>query len=69
MTSYRASKHYCIAKPTLHKGVYGKRDVKSDIMKRPTPYLVQLKMAENIKIMEKWEFGLSKKEGLTAIGQ
>lgn len=71
MTLYRASKYYEIPKPTLFKRVKGLRGVKSSSMGRPPaiPPEIERKMAEHIKTMEKWGFGLSKSEILLAIGQ
>lgn len=70
LSMYRASKTYKIPKATLFKHIKGLRGVKSKSFGRPTaiPYEEEKVIAENIKIMEKWGFGLSKKEVLETIG-
>src|SRR5258705_11092909 len=71
MTLYGASNFYEIPKPTLFERVKGLRGVKSASMGRPTAisHEIEARMAAHIKTMEKWGFGLSKKETLLAIGQ
>lgn len=71
VTLYRASKTYNIPKATLFKHVKGQRGVKSSTMGRPTtiPYEEERNIAESIKLMEKWGFGLSKKELLSLIAR
>lgn len=71
MTLYRASKLFEIPKATLFKHLKGQRGVKSRTYGRPTaiPYEEEKKMSEYIKLMEKWGFGLSKKEVLSLIGK
>ena len=62
MMLYGASKFYEIPKPTLFKRVKGLRGVKSAI-----PHEIEARIAAHIKTMEKWGFGLSKKETILAI--
>lgn len=71
MTIYRASKHYRIPQATLFKRIKGLRGVKSLTMGRSPaiPLEIEAKMAACIKTMERWGFGLSKKEILLSIGQ
>ncbi|KAF2880861.1 hypothetical protein ILUMI_25316 [Ignelater luminosus] len=71
MTLHRAAEHYGIPKSTFFKRVKALRGMKSSSVERPPaiPHDVEVKKAEQIKIMEKWRFGLSKKEILLAIGQ
>ncbi|XP_063226844.1 uncharacterized protein LOC134533298 [Bacillus rossius redtenbacheri] len=71
LTVYKAAKVYGIPKPTLYMHVHGRRGVKSKSMGRPTalPEEDERKIAEAVKIMEKWGFGLSKKEFLETIGR
>jgi hypothetical protein len=64
MTFYRAAKLYKTPKATLFKHVKGMRGVKSQMFGRPTalPFdEIRKKIAECLKLMEKWGFGLSKK--------
>jgi hypothetical protein len=64
-----AAKLYKIPKATLFKHVKGTRGVKNQTMGRPTalPFHEQKKIAECLKLMEKWCFGLSKKDVLETI--
>ncbi|XP_065085084.1 jerky protein homolog-like [Ochlerotatus camptorhynchus] len=70
-TLYSAAKYYKIPKTTLCNRVHGKRGVKSSTGGRPTalPLEVEARLATNIKTMEKWGFGLSKPEIVSAIEQ
>ena len=67
MTLYRAAKLYRIPEATLFKHLKGLRGVKSQTLGRPTavPFHEE---KECLKLMEKWGFGLSKKEVLETIG-
>lgn len=71
LTLYRASKTFKIPKTTLFKRVKGQRGIKSQTLGRPTaiPFDEEMKIAECLKSMEKWGFGLSKKELLLTIGE
>jgi hypothetical protein len=71
MTLYRAAKLYKIPKATLFKDVKGMRGVKSQTFGRPNalPFHEKKQIAECLKLMEKWGFGLSKKEVLETIGR
>ncbi|KAB0793820.1 hypothetical protein PPYR_13440 [Photinus pyralis] len=71
LTMYRAAKTYKIPKATIYKRVKGLRGVKSSSLGRAPalPHDVEEKIASGIKIMEKWGFGLSKKEVLETIGR
>lgn len=71
LTLYRAAKSFKIPKASLFKHVKGQRGVKSNTFGRPTAiqYDEEKKIAEGIKTMEKWGFGLSKKEVLHTIGR
>jgi hypothetical protein len=71
MTLYWAAKLYKITKATLFKHVKGLRGVKSQTLGRPTalPFHEEKKIAGCLKLMEKWGFGLSKKEVLETIGR
>ena len=71
MTLYRVAKLYKIPKATLFKHVKGIRGVKSETLVRPAavPFHEAKKIADCIKLMEKWGFGLSKKEVLETIGR
>lgn len=71
VTIYRASKLYKIPKATLYKHVKGQRGVKSKSLGRPTalPAEDEEKIAEGLRAMEKWGFGLSKREVLETIGR
>ena len=69
MTIYRAAKLYKIPKATLFKHVKGLRGVKSQMLGQPTalPFHEEKKIAECLKLMEIWVFGLSKKEVLETL--
>lgn len=71
MTLYRASQVYEIPKPTLFKRVKGQRGVKSSTFGRDTciPHAEEQTIANCLITMERWGFGLSKKELLEAIGR
>ena len=71
ITLYRAVKLYKIPKATLFKHVKGLRGVKSQTLGRQTalPFPEDKKIAGCRKLMEKWSFGLSKKEVLETIGR
>lgn len=67
----RASVVHKIPKSTLFKHVMGQRGIKSKTMGRQTalPPEIERNIANNIKTMEKWGFGLSKKEVLEIISR
>ena len=71
MTLADSARHYDIQKPTLFRHVNGLSGVKSNSRGRSIaiPFEVESKMAPNIKIMEKWGYGLSKKEIIFAMEQ
>lgn len=71
MTVYRASKIYSIPKATLFTHVKGTRGVKSKTQGRPTALSPETEkhIADGIKKMAQWGFGLSKKEMLELIGR
>ena len=64
LTVYRAAKEYGIPKITLYSRLKGKRGVKSQTLGRSTaiPPEHETKLASCLKVMEKWGFGLSRKE-------
>lgn len=70
LTTYRAAKLYNIPKATIYKHVKGQRGIKSKSLGRPTAlsFKDEKKIADGLKAMEKWGFGLSKKEVLETIG-
>jgi hypothetical protein len=70
MTLYRAAKRYKISKAALFKHVKGMRGVKRQTFGRPPalPFHEQKKL-QCLKLMEKWGFGLSRKEVLETIGR
>ncbi|KAF2888075.1 hypothetical protein ILUMI_18098 [Ignelater luminosus] len=55
VTLYRVAEHYGIPKATSFKRIHGLRGMKSSFMGRPPaiPHDVEVKMAEQIKIIEK----------------
>jgi hypothetical protein len=65
MTLYRAARLHKIPKATLFKHVKGMRGVKA---KRCVDQLLS-KIAVCLKLMEKWGFGLPRKEVLGSIGR
>ena len=69
MTLYRDAKLYKVPKATLFKHVRRLRGVKSQTLGRPTavPFHEEKKIADCLKLMEKWDFGFSKKEVLETI--
>lgn len=66
-----AAKRYGIPASTLNNHLKGRRGVKSSNLGREAaiPWEIEVKIAANIKTMEKWGFGLSKQETLLAIGE
>nr|XP_029709500.1 uncharacterized protein LOC109411362 [Aedes albopictus] len=71
MTLSDASRFYNVPKPTLYRRVNGLSGVKSCSRGRSIaiPFDVESRMASNIKVMEKWGYGLSKKEIISSMGQ
>lgn len=71
LTLFTAAKYYNIPRTTLWNRVKGKRGVKSSSGGRPTalPLEEEATLASHIKTMERWGFGLSKPEIVSAIGQ
>ncbi|XP_068083401.1 uncharacterized protein [Anabrus simplex] len=69
VTVYRASKQYGIPKITLYSHLKGKRGVKSKTLGRSTaiPEEHETRLASCLKIMEKWGFGLSRKEVINIV--
>jgi hypothetical protein len=64
MTLYRDAKLYKVPKATLFEHVKGLRGVKSQTLGRPTavPFHEEKKIADCLKLMEKWDFDFSKKK-------
>lgn len=71
LTLYRAAILYKIPKATLSTHVTGKRGIKSNTGGRAPalPHDVEQRIADSIKILEKWGMGLSKTEVLQLIGR
>lgn len=71
MTVYRASKHYKIPKNTIHDRIRGKSGKKSDSRGRNTvlSHENEKRLADGILTLEKYGFGLSRKEMLLLVGQ
>ncbi|KAI4472050.1 homeobox-like domain superfamily [Holotrichia oblita] len=71
MTIYRAHKMYGIPKTTLYYHVTGKRGSKSRTQGRPPaiPPKEEEKLGDCIKTMEKWGFGLSRREVIEVVSQ
>lgn len=71
MTLAESARYYGIPKTTLFRHVNGLSGVKSKSRGRSTaiPFEIESKMASSIKVMEKWGYGLSKKEIIFAIEQ
>lgn len=69
LTIYRASKTYNIPKNTLADHVKGRRGQKSNSYGRPTDIRLQEEtvLADGIRTMEKWGFGLSRREVLNVV--
>lgn len=69
MTLYRASKVYKIPIATLHDHLKGRRGQKSSSYGRPQdiPQHEEEKLANGLRTMEKWGFGLSRKEVLQTV--
>lgn len=70
-TVYRASKTYNIPYLTLYTNVKGTREAISKQNGRPTclSSTEETKLAEGLKTMEKWGFGLSRQEVLELVGK
>lgn len=70
-TVYRASKTYNIPYSTLYTNVKGTRGAISKRSGRPTclSSTEETKLAEGLKTMEKWGFGLSRQEVLELVGK
>lgn len=64
LSLYRAAKVFKIPKSTLFKRVNGQRGLKSRTMGRPPalPHEIEQNIANSLVTLEKWGFGLSKKE-------
>ncbi|KAF6199365.1 hypothetical protein GE061_007391 [Apolygus lucorum] len=71
VTVYKASKIFKIPKPTLYNHITERRGVKSSTSGRAPVFSkeVEEKMAHCIKTMNKWGFGLSKREFLEVVGE
>lgn len=67
-TVTKASTKYNIPRITLNGHISGHRGVKSTTYGRSTT-LNELKIADNLRIMEKYCFGLSRKEVLDLVGE
>lgn len=70
LTYGAASLHYNIPRPTLYAHCKGQRGLKSNTMGRTTilPLSVEKNMADSLKVMEKYGYGLSRKEVLNLVG-
>lgn len=70
-TIYGASKRYKIPYVTLHSRIKGIRGKKKENKGRPTsiPIAEELKLANGLKTLEKWGFGLSRKEVFEVVGK
>ncbi|CAG4972592.1 unnamed protein product [Parnassius apollo] len=64
LTLYGAAKFYKISIATLHIGFNKKTGVKSDTLGRPPVFdhETETRLANGLKVLEKWGFGLSRKE-------
>lgn len=71
MTLVESARFYGIPKTTVFRHVSGSSGIKSSSGGRSTaiPLEVESRMASNIKTMEKWGYGLSKKEIIFAMEQ
>lgn len=71
ITIYRAVLIYNIPKTTLFNRLKGNRGQKSKSFGRSTaiPYQQEIELANHIKIMEKWGFGLTRKEVLEVVSE
>ncbi|XP_072401138.1 uncharacterized protein [Diabrotica undecimpunctata] len=69
MTLYRATKVYTIPRSTLHDHLKGRRGQKSSSYGRTQdiPQQEEEKLANGLRTMEKWGFGLSRKEVLQVV--
>lgn len=69
MTLYPANKVFNIPIATLHDHFKGRRGQKSSSYGRPQDILQQEeeKLAKDLRVMEKWGFGLSRKEVLQTV--
>ncbi|KAK7576313.1 hypothetical protein V9T40_012599 [Parthenolecanium corni] len=68
---HAAAKSFHIPKSTMSQWMTGSRGVKSATMGRPTaiPAAEEKHIADCLKTMNKWGFGLSKKEFLSLVGE
>ncbi|KAJ8707707.1 hypothetical protein PYW07_017245 [Mythimna separata] len=71
MSAYTASKHYNIPRSTIVNRIYERRGFKSNTLGRSTVLSneVEKSLAKNIHIMEKYGFGLTRKELLEVVGE
>ena len=67
----RASKLFKIPRSTLKDHIKGRRGIKSSTMGRPTALAIKDEeaLANGLKSLEKWGFGLSRKEVLEVVGK
>lgn len=70
-TLFGASKQYNIPIATLHNRLYKKTGTKSSTLGRAPvlPYAIELELANGLKVMEKWVFGLSRKEVMALVAR
>lgn len=64
LTLYGAAKQFNIPIATLHNRLNKKTGVKSNTLGRPPVFAheTEIRLANGLKILEKWGFGLSRKE-------
>lgn len=70
ITVNAASEKYAIPRPTLYDHIKGRRGMKSESIGRPTALgtATESKLAGLLKVMNKYGYGLSRKEVLNLVG-
>lgn len=69
LTYTAASKEYNIPRPTLYQHCKGKRGIKSNSVGRSTalPLDIEQRIADSLKVMERYGYGLSRREVLNLV--